>query len=344
MSHSQKILDSILIDEYSVTPKYLQLSNSILKGIQTGAIGKGDVMPSINEISFEFEISRVTVEKGYNHLKSIGVLSSVPGKGYFIKNTDHTQHLKVFLLFNKLSPHKKIIYDSFVETLGSQAAIDFYIYNNDFVLFKRIIEQRKEEYTHFVIIPHFIQGEEKAFEVINTLPKEQLIILDKIIPRISGEFGAVYQNFEKDIYTTLEKAGDALTKYDTLNLIFPENSYAPREITEGFINFCRDYAFDYRVISSIQDETIRQGQAYINIMEDDLVLLIEKIIAQSLEIGKQVGVISYNETPLKRLILSGITTMSTDFKAMGRTAAELILNNSKEHLENPFSLTVRSSL
>lgn len=344
MDPTQKVLDTIKIDEYSATPKYLQLSNSILRGIQSGVIGKGDIMPSINEISFEFDISRVTAEKGYNHLKSVGVLSSVPGKGYFIKSIDYTQHLKVFLLFNKLSPHKKIIYDSFVETLGSQAAIDFYIYNNDFALFKRLIEQRKDEYTHFVIIPHFIAGEEKAFEVINTLPKDQLIIVDKIISRIDGDFGAVYQNFERDIYTTLEKAGDDLAKYNTLNMIFPENSYAPREITEGFINFCRDYAFDYRIISSIHEETISKGNAYINIMEDDLVILIEKIMAQSLVLGKDVGVISYNETPLKRLLLNGITTISTDFRAMGRTAADLILKNSKEHLENPFYLTLRASL
>ncbi|MPR35224.1 GntR family transcriptional regulator [Salmonirosea aquatica] len=344
MSLSQKILSTIRIDEYSATPKYLQLSNAILKGIQTGVIDKGDVMPSINEISFEFDISRVTAEKGYNHLKSLGVLSSVPGKGYFIKQTDHSQHLKVFLLFNKLSTHKKIIYDAFVETIGDKAAIDFYIYNNDFGLFKRLIEQRKDEYTHYVIIPHFIEGEEKAYEVINTLPKEQLIILDKIIPGISGEFGAVYQNFERDIYTSLEKAADALAKYHTLNLIFPENSYAPREITEGFINFCRDYAFDHRIIADISQEFIQEKQAYINIMEDDLVILIEKIIQESLVMGKEVGVVSYNETPLKRLLLNGITTMSTDFKAMGRTAAELILSNSKEHYENPFYLTVRASL
>ncbi len=344
MSLSRKILDNISIDEYSATPKYLQLSNSIVRGIQAGTIGKGDMMPSINEISFEFDISRVTAEKGYNHLKSLGVLGSVPGKGYFIKQTDHSQPLKVFLLFNKLSTHKKIIYDSFVETLGGQAAIDFYIYNNDFALFKRLIEQRKEEYTHLVIIPHFIEGEEMAHEIINTLPKEQLIILDKIIPRLSGKFGAVYQNFERDIYTSLEKASEPLAKYDTLNLIFPENSYAPPEITQGFVNFCRDYAFDYRVISDISQETILSKQAYINIMEDDLVILIEKIIAQSLNIGQEVGVISYNETPLKRLLLNGITTMSTDFQTMGRTAAELILSNSKEHLENPFYLTLRASL
>lgn len=37
---------------------------------------------------------------------------------------------------NKLSALKKIIYDAFVETLGEKAAIGFYIYNNDYGLFK----------------------------------------------------------------------------------------------------------------------------------------------------------------------------------------------------------------
>ncbi len=49
-------------------------------------------------------------------------------------------------------------------------------------------------------------------------------------------------------------------------------------------------------------------------MENDLVILIERILAAGLKVGKDVGVISYNETPLKKIILNGITTISTDFK------------------------------
>ena len=79
-------------------------------------------------------------------------------------------------------------------------------------------------------------------------------------------------------------------------------------------------------------------------MENDLVLLIERILATSLQVGKQVGVISYNETPMKKIILNGITTISTDFQMMGEKAARLILDNSKEHIEIPFHLTLRSSL
>lgn len=338
------ILKIIKIDAFSSTPKYQQLVNAILGGIQKKLIRRGDLLPSINEVSFELDIARVTVEKGYNQLRSLGVLDSVPGKGYFIKSTEIAQNLRIFLLFNKLSAHKKIIYDAFVETLGNQAAIDFYVYNNDVGLFNRLIENRKDDYTHFVIIPHFIESEEKAYEIIETLPKDQLILVDKLIPQLKGSFGAVYENFEKDIYQALEQAKDALSKYHTLKIIFPENSYVSQGIVKGFIQFCQNYAFNYKVVHSIIDEIIEEGEVYINLMEDDLVILIEKIIDQKLQIGKQVGVISYNETPLKKLIMNGLTTISTDFKAMGKTAAELVLTNSKSHIENPFYLTMRGSV
>ena len=84
MSHSN-ILDVIHIDEFSSTPKYQQLANSIIEGIRNKRIKKGESLPSINEVSFEYYISRITVEKGYNYLKSKGVIDSVRGKGFFIK-------------------------------------------------------------------------------------------------------------------------------------------------------------------------------------------------------------------------------------------------------------------
>src|SRR5918997_5419028 len=97
------IFQHLFIDYYSATPKYLQLANSIVKAIGEGKIQKDETLPSINELSFEFEISRDTAEKGYKHLKKIGVLGSVPGKGFFVKHTDVNHQLKIFLLFNKLS-------------------------------------------------------------------------------------------------------------------------------------------------------------------------------------------------------------------------------------------------
>ena len=302
------------------------------------------MLPSINEMSFEFEISRDTAGKGYKYLKKMGTIGSVPGKGYFVKNTEVKKQLKIFLLFNKLSPQKKIVYDSFVASIGEAASIDFYIYNNDFDFFKRLILNKKNDYSHYVIIPHFLDGSENAYEVINTIPKDKLILLDKLVAGVDGEYGAVYENFEKDIYEALEKALPQLSKYHTIKIIMPAHTYFPDEILKGFRSFCRQYAFNGKVVHKIDSEPIKEGEAYINLMEDDLAILLERILATKMKPGKHVGVISYNETPLKKIILNGITTISTDFNMMGERAAQLILNKEQAHIAVPFYLTLRNSL
>jgi DNA-binding transcriptional regulator YhcF (GntR family) len=338
------IFKLIHLDDHSATPKYQQLANSIINAIEKGQIGKEAIMPSINELSFEFQISRDTAEKGYKHLKSIGILGSVPGKGFYIRTTEVTQQVKIFLLFNKLSAHKKIIYDSIVSSLAGQGSIDFYIYNNDFALFRNLLLSKHDQYTHYVIIPHFNEGGENASEIINKIDKNKLILLDKLVPGVEGKYGAVYENFEKDIYSALEQALSRLAKYQVLKIIFPEQTYFPQEILKGFYRFCTQYAFGYHVVHSIEDEPINEGEVFINLMENDLVILIERILSLKLKVGKDVGVISYNETPLKKIILDGITTISSDFEMMGEKTAQLILERSTEHVEIPFYLTLRSSL
>ena len=194
---TENIYRFIHFDEYSVTANYLQLKQSILKGIEEGRLEQDYILPSINDLSYELEISRNTAEKAYSHLKQLGIVNSVPGKGYFIARSDFKQTIKVFLLFNKLSAHKKIIYDAFAATLGEQASIDFYIYNNDFSLFKKLLQDRNEDYTHYVIIPHFLEGGEHASDIINEISDGKLLLLDKLIPGIKAEHSAVYENFEK---------------------------------------------------------------------------------------------------------------------------------------------------
>jgi len=272
------------------------------------------------------------------------VIGSVPGKGYFISNTDVTQPIKVLLLFNKLSAHKKILYDSFAGILGEQAAIDFHIYNNDFGLFKKLLQSKKDAYSHYVIIPHFLDGGENAAEVINEFTNGKLILLDKLITGIHKSYGAVYENFEHDIFNALKQALPQLEKYQTLKIVFPADTYFPEEILKGFQAFCNEYAFNYTVVRNIAAEPISEGEVYINLMEDDLVVLLGKIKSSNLVVGQNIGIISYNETPWKQFMLDGITTISTDFEKMGEMAAQMVLNDDKSRLEVPFYLTLRKSL
>lgn len=338
------ILKIARIDDYSITPKYLQLTNSILQGIQSGQIKKDDILPSINEFSYTLETARSTIERAYNELKRMGLVKSVAGKGFFIAHTQFNLPVKVLLLFNKLSIHKKIIYDVFASTLGENAAIDFYIYNNDFNVFKKLLTDKSEHYSKCVIIPHFSENKEMGYQLIDTLPKEKLILMDKLADGIKGDFGAVYENFEADIFSALEQLRENLSKYHTLKIIFPLNAYYSKKILLGFIRFCQQYDFKHQVLNSLRQEKVEAGAVYINLAEEDLVELIEKIIEGNLQVGHDIGVISYNETPIKKIILDGITTISTDFKMMGEKAAELVLQNSIEHIQIPFKVTLRNSL
>ena len=103
--------------------------------------------------------------------------------------------------------------------------------------------------------------------------------------------------------------------------------------------------FKGEVLEEISESTrIQAKEAYIVIEESDLSNLIKKSRAQHLQIGKDVGIISYNDSPLKEILLDGITVVTTDHTRMGETAARLILENSKEKIKNPFVLIRRGSL
>lgn len=337
-------MNIVRIDEYSITPKYLQLINSILQGIQSGQIKKNDLLPSINEFSCTLETARSTIERAYNELKKMGLAKSVAGKGFFIVHTCFHRPVKVLLLFNKLSIHKKIIYDSFAATLGGEATIDFYIYNNDYNIFKRLLLEKAENYAKCVIVPHFNEDKELGYQMINTLPKEKLILMDKLAEGVDGDFGAVYENFENDIFSALEQLRERLSKYHTIKIIFPQNTYYSKKILLGFLKFCHQYDFKHDILNCLYHEEIEKGAVYINLVEDDLVVLIEKIKEGNFKIGENVGIISYNETPIKKIILDGITTISTDFEMMGRETAGLVLNNSMERVQIPFKVIARNSL
>ncbi|MDX2246340.1 MAG: substrate-binding domain-containing protein [Bacteroidia bacterium] len=344
-SETASILSAIKISEHSDVPKYLQLVYSVKDLILRGKIHIGDQLPSVNEASFEYYLARDTIVKAYNLLKEQGIIKAVPGKGYFIARNDVRNRFRIFLLFNKLSAHKKIIYDAFVMRLGEQASIDFYVYHNDFKVFRYLIEEHlADDYHYFVIIPHFEQDKEKAHEIINRIPPEKRILLDNKIEGICGKYASVYQNFQKDIYQSLTEAGDILGKYTTLKLVFPHGSYHSEDIVRGFRQFCIHQGYRHQVLGEVRLTDLEEGTAFVVIKDEDLVQLIKYLRQTEFKAGENLGIISYNETPLKEVLLDGITVMSTDFARLGETAADMILNNRSDHIENPFRLIRRKSL
>jgi len=344
MMEQQNIFDLISVDGLSLTPKYIQLANSIHDAVVTGKIKKNRVLPSLHELTYHLEISKETANRGYKYLREMGVLSSVPGKGHYVTATGLQQPRKIFLLLDKLSAGKKLFYDVFSEALGENVSIDFYIYNDDFALFKKLLTSRKEGYTHYVILPNFNEGGSQAHELLNIIPKDKLILLDKIVEGVNGTYGAILENFKRNIYKAMESVLDNLSKYDTIRIIATPNSFISPDIIKGFKLFCQQYAFERNVVTDVNEIEINKGEVFVCLNDEDLVEIIEKIRGLHLEVGTDVGIISYNETPLKKYILNGITTVSTDYEQMGLIAANMIMKNKMEKVELSCRLKLRCSL
>jgi DNA-binding transcriptional regulator YhcF (GntR family) len=327
------------------TPKYLQIIDSINNSIKNGKLKKGDRLLSINELSNEFLLSRDTVQKAYDLLEKKGVILPVRGKGFYINRTDINITHRVLLLFNKISNYKKQIYNAFVQAMGAHAVIDLKIHYSDTRIFSSQLENHLHDYDYYVIMPHFYEHEAEAHALIRKIPVEKLLILDKDVSHLSTPYAAVYQDFQNDIGDALQTGLPLLKKYDKLILVYPKLISYPQEIVTGFRNFCISFNLRYSIIHEIDPDTrVHPKEAFIVIEETDLVNLIKICRSQHWAVGKDIGIISYNETPLKEILQDGITVLSTDHSRMGEDAARLILENRKEKIKNPFSLLIRKSL
>lgn len=66
------------------TTKVKQLADKISFDISMGVYKSGDSLPSINQLSHAYEVSRDTVFKAFLDLKERGIIDSTPGKGYYV--------------------------------------------------------------------------------------------------------------------------------------------------------------------------------------------------------------------------------------------------------------------
>ena len=335
--------NDIRINHNSEIPKYKQVVDLLVSDIEAGIFKVGQRIPSINETSEELLISRDTVEKAYVFLRKKGVLASVRGKGYYVNNVNVQKKLKIALILNKLSNYKRSIYYSLSETLGSKASVDVFIYNYSIEQFEEIVVNQTIHYDYFVILPHFKDDDANGVSIIKRIPKNKVLLVDRKLDLLN-DYPLVYQEYEKDIQAALDKGTELIQKYNKINLVFPVNQYYSRYIVRGFQIFCQVNNFPFSIIDQFEESDIKKGEAFVLISDDDLYRFIKICKNKGWKLGKDVGLVAYNENPVKELLEDGITTISTNHDVIGRMAAQMILTNDFKRIKSPFEFIKRNSL
>ena len=170
-----------------------------------------------------------------------------------------------------------------------------------------------------------------------------VILLDHCHPELKGKFPFVGQNFAKDTYQALCSGLERIRKYKSVVFI-QRDSFEPDERYIGIGHFCKNNGFNLSKIETIGNLQLQKGVLYITASDRELVEILKKAMSQNLALGKTIGVISYNDTPIKEVLCGGITTISTDFKQMGKTLARLVRDKNMETIYNPCSLIIRGSI
>lgn len=324
------------LDESSSQTKLQQLIHAINEAISNGTLKEGDFLPSVNKLSRNSGLSRDTIFKAYTTLKQRSVIASTPTKGYFVSN----ESFKVMMLLDDFSAFKEQLYGSFRNALPENYSVDLLFHHYNTAVFEQLILNSLGRYSMYVVMNIH---NERLEPVLKKIDPNKLLILDMGRPD-SPDIAYIVQDFKQAFYRCLEEGSEQIAKYEEFNLVFPESTPHPKITVEVFKRFCEQHQFKYELVSKIKNKNIGKGQAYLVIKDEDLVHIIKQCKKKGLKPGEDVGIISYNDSPMKEIVGSGITVISVDFEAMGKQVAHFVESKQKIFETLPSRLIMRGSL
>ena len=80
----------INLEYASSVPMYKQIKSAIKENIYNGQVKDQEMLPSVRQLAKELNVSMITVKRAYADLEYEGLVSTVLGRGTFVKLTDYT--------------------------------------------------------------------------------------------------------------------------------------------------------------------------------------------------------------------------------------------------------------
>ncbi len=327
---------NLVLAEDSSMPKFRLLADAVKNAISEGRLKTGESLPSVSYVCNKFSLSRDTVFKAYSLLREQGVVMSQPGKGYYI--ADHVT--KVFVFLDTFKAYKEVLYESFFQNLPKNVIADVNFHHYNPKLFKKLIDDSLGRYSKYIIMPFLSDDTER---LMARIPKERLLVIDWNL-YTDKTSNVVYQDFGDSLYLGLEEVRPLLAKYKTFHFLYPDFTYHPYQSVVSFERFCKVHSIEYEVERNPDGLNVEAGTAYISVSDRMLGRVLEQCRAKHLTPGKDIGIISYNETPMKKFIDSGITVFSTDFRQMGSLAARFVTDDAHVNVCVPSKMLIRNSL
>lgn len=321
--------------------KHDQLINGITEAIMHKEIRNGQSLPTITTFMKELSMSRMTVIKALDELKERGIIESKPRIGYFLKSENVTQQLKVMLFLTAFNPYQEALYNAFLDECSNrEIAVDLFFHHGNPRVLYSILNDNLDKYGLYIITP---LEDKKVNRLLKQVPGDKLLQITRpVCDRGLGSY--VCQDFYSQVIEALGTITHKIKKYARFNLIFPSKCYHPIEIKKAFLTFCNKHNINCAINDRPQIGHNSYKTAYFIIDDGHLIKAIKDAEAYGFQVGKDIGILSYNDTPMKEIIRQGITVISTDFERMGRLAAQFALKKQPVKKILKTNIILRNSL
>lgn len=296
--------------------------DGVLSAIAKNDISKGDPLPSVNKFIQRLGVARMTVVKALNVLKERGIIVAEDKVGYFVRDVNVKRELKVFLFLTGFYSYHETLYNQIIEGLRDpDVTIDLYFHHCNPRIFKSVLQENMGSYGLYIITGF---EDPKVRSLLSRIPPKKLLQI--IRPPVLEGVSSICQDFYSGLKKSLGKLKGRLDRFDRFILIFPEKKGHPEEIKTAFTEFCTDHKIACAIDKKIRRDLIQKGTAFWVIEDSDLISLIKMGEETGFRIGHDLGILSYNETPMKEIIRNGITVVSADFPKMGQSILRFISN------------------
>ncbi len=316
--------------------KVTQLADLISQAISMREFLEGDSLPSINELSRRYGVSRDTVFKAFSDLRERGIIDSTPRKGYFVTG----QVTNVLLLLDQYTPFKETLYNSFAKHLPVNYKVDLLFHQYNERLFSTIVRESVGKYNKYVVMNF---DNERFSASLNKISPARLLLLD--FGKFEKErYSYVCQDFDESFYGALQCLDDRFSSYRKFVFLFPSSLKHPQSSKDYFFRFCQDYNLSGSVEEDVENLKVEKDTAYLAIKQQDVVKVVKQGRLAGLKCGKDFGLLAYNDIPSYEVIDEGITALTIDWEQMGNEVARFVLDNAVVQKYLPTEVRLRNSL
>ena len=316
--------------------KVTQLADLLSQAISMREFREGDSLPSINELSRRYGVSRDTVFKAFRDLRERGIIDSTPRKGYFVTG----QVTNVLLLLDQYTPFKETLYNSFVKHLPVNYKVDLLFHQYSERLFNTIVRESIGKYSKYVVMNF---DNERFSSSLNKVNPARLLLLD-FGKFEKDSYSYICQDFDEAFYAALQRLGDRFSSYQKFVFLFSRSLKHPQSSKDYFIRFCQDYNLSCCVEEDVENLKVEKGTVYLAIKQQDVVKVVKQGRLAGLKCGKDFGLLAYNDIPSYEVIDEGITALTIDWEQMGNEVARFVLDNAVVQKYLPTEIRLRNSL